>query len=324
MINILVTSVGGDIGMNIVNILLKQDLFKCSLFVVDIKKYVFSKNLVKNFYVVPKTNSDNYINKIDEIITLNNIELIIPSSEVDILFFNSNKKYFAKRRVKLLINDNVILENFLDKEKTSLILEKLGINTPKTYILDTYKDELNFPVIVKAKKSTISKMIRILNSKKELENLKNELSNKKDYIVQEYVGSVKEEYTTTVFSNSNENKSISFKRDLDGDKTGFALIDNYQELDDYSTKIAEYFNLNGSLNLQSRKNENKFYVFEINPRISSTVYIRNHFNFHDLLWWICTICDIKFTFTKADESGVAVIGYTYSFFKKEENENRSN
>lgn len=314
MKNILITSVGGDIGINIVNILIKQKLFKCNLIAVDVKEYVFSKKLVNKFYKVPRTEDINYLDKMDEIISLNNIDLIIPSSEKDILFYKSNKDYFNQKNIKLLINNDNLIDDFLDKEKTSLVLKKLGVNTPNTYNLDTYSYELQFPVIVKAKKSIISKTVRVIESKEELEYLKSVLFNKNEYIVQEYIGSANEEYTTAVYRSDKGTKSISFKRNLDGDKTGFAVIDNYKQLDNYSSLIAEYYNLNGSMNIQSRKQDSEFYVFEINPRISSTVYIRDHFNFSDLLWWICTLLNIKFTFNKIDKEGISVIGYTYNFY----------
>ena len=82
-----------------------------------------------------------------------------------------------------------------------------------------------------------------------------------------------------------------------------------------SELIAEYYQLNGSINIQSRKQNNEFYIFEINPRISSTVFIRNHFNFQDLLWWICNLLDISYTLEEIKKSGIAVIGYTYNFYK---------
>lgn len=318
--NILVTSVGGDIGSNIINILINQNLFKCNLIAVDIKEYVFCKKLVNKFYIVPRTDNQDYIKAIKDIVISNKVELIIPSSEKDILLFDLNKDFFVKKNIKLLINKSKIINNFLDKEITSILLNNLNIKTPITYSLDLYNNELEFPIIVKAKKSTTSKIVNIINNIEQFLILKKMIVHNDDYIVQEYIGSIDEEYTTTVYKDGNIFDCISFKRELDGDKTGFAEIVQSMELREYSRVIAEHFLLDGSINIQSRKRNNNFYIFEINPRISSTVFIRDYFNFKDLIWWVCNLLDIPTNVISVDKSGIAVIGYTYNFYKKEVNE----
>ena len=49
-------------------------------------------------------------------------------------------------------------------------------------------------------------------------------------------------------------------------------------------KIADELNLIGSINIQLRKSKNRIAIFEINPRFSSTVFMRSLVNFNDVLW----------------------------------------
>jgi carbamoyl-phosphate synthase large subunit len=98
--------------------------------------------------------------------------------------------------------------------------------------------------------------------------------------------------------------------------TSFATIVNEKVLNDYAIKIAKEFNLNGSINIQSRKVNNSFYIFEINPRFSSTVYIRNHFGFKDVLWWIKDTLLLYQKKIKIKNSGSAILGYKYNFYEE--------
>jgi carbamoyl-phosphate synthase large subunit len=315
--NILITSAGGDIGGNIIKILIKQNIFKCNLIATDINEHIFSEKAVDKFYIVSRTDCKEYLDEIKNIVTLNQVDLIIPSSEQDILFFNMYKEYFITNDIKLLINTDKIIKTFLDKFQTSLSLNNINVKTPITYNLEHYNGELNFPLIVKAIKSTTSKLIKIIINDKELDDIKEMITNKIDFLIQEYISTDNEEYTTAIYRDINISKVITFKRKLDGDKTGYAEIRYSKVLEDYANKIADKFSLNGSINIQSRMLKDDFYIFEINPRISSTVYIRNHFNFQDLVWWVCSILEVNFIYTikENNKRGIAVIGYTYNFYK---------
>lgn len=320
-INILITAVGGDIGGNIVNILSTQNLIKCNMFGTDINKEVFQYNKLNKFFKIPRTTHKKYAEQIKKIIKDENIDLIIPVSENEIIWFNKNIKLFDKFDVKILINNPHITDTFLNKLKTSKVLESISIDTPKTFLLSKYKNQLNFPLIIKAISSTISKEIYIVKNQPQLKCLLQTIEDKDLYITQEYVGSIDDEYTTTVYKHKNDIKVITFKRKLTGGITSHATIKNEKVLKKYAEKIATEFQLEGSINIQSRKVDNKFYIFEINPRFSSTIFIRNHFNFSDLLWWIDDAMELHVVDRNKniEKKEVALLGYTYSFFNDKGN-----
>ena len=106
-------------------------------------------------------------------------------------------------------------------------------------------------------------------------------------ILQEYIGDKSEEYTLTVFSDGSIVNSIAFKRELGfGGMSRYVELSHDKKLYDIADKIAGMFDLHGSINVQLRKVNEDYYVFEINPRISSTMGFRMLLGFNDVAWWI--------------------------------------
>lgn len=315
--NILITSSGGDIGANIVNILVQnQQDVKFNIIATDISENIFILDKVNKFYQVPTTNNVNYKDKILQIIKENCIEIIIPVSEKEIYWFCNNIFLFNTLNIKVLINKKNIIDSFLNKLSTNELLNKISVRTPKTYLLNMFENQLNFPLIVKSNYSLNSKALYITTTQQQLDYLKNFLKPQNEYIVQEYIGTINDEYTTAVYNSNNKFEVISFKRNLTGSMTSFARISNEEKLNQYAKQIASYIKLQGSINIQSRKIQDDFYIFEINPRISSTVFIRDHFGFQDLLWWLEDILNLNIIREKKDiqSNGSAILGYQYKFF----------
>jgi len=315
-INILITAVGGDIGGNIVNILSEQKDMQFNIIGTDINEKIFSFRQIDKFYQVDRVDNTNYKNQILAIVKENNIKLIIPISEKEISWFSLNRSFFEEFNIKIIINNKKIIDTFLDKLKTSKTLMDISVKTPKTYSFCKFEQQLKFPFIVKSISSMVSKDIYIVNSKNEFDYIKVKLANCDDYIIQEYVGNIEDEYTTTVYRSKNLVETISFKRQLTGGMTSLATIVNEEVLDGYAIKIAKEFDLNGSINIQSRKVGNDFSIFEINPRFSSTVYIRNYFGFKDVLWWIQDIISFYKKEINIKNSGSAILGYKYNFYEE--------
>jgi carbamoyl-phosphate synthase large subunit len=315
-ISILITAAGGDIGGNIINILSQRDEIG-SIVGTDLKEKIFSVNSLDKFYKVDRVDSPNYREQIYQIVEENCIDIIFPVSEREIIWFKENQEFFEDLNVKIAINNTKILDTFFNKLVTSVELNKIGVLTPKTILFSEFKDQLDFPLILKSNYSINTKDRYIVTTHSQLEFLRASLENPQDYIIQQYVGTPREEYTTAVYRDNNRCEVITFKRDLTGGMTSFATVSNEKALVHYAKKIAEVFDLRGSINIQSRKVEDQFYVFEINPRISSTVYIRDHFNFKDLLWWVCDVADIdiKSNTTPIARSGIAILGYVYNFYR---------
>lgn len=281
---VLVTGIGGDIGQSIIKCL-KDTGYRLIIIGCDIDSYAAGKSSVKEFFEAPKAlESRKYFSFLKALVKKRKIDYIIPSSEIEIEFFNLHRRYFNDKDIFLFINSANVLRNFLDKYETTVFLRKNGFPYPKTCLLKDYHNELGYPLVLKPRKSCGGKGLIIVNSKRELNFFKGNASN---MIVQEMVGSPNEEYTVGVFSTGENVYSIAFKRCLGyGSLTKVAQLVIDPKVEDIASGIATAANLKGSLNIQFRRTEDGYVPFEINPRFSSTVYIRHFFGFQDVKWWI--------------------------------------
>jgi len=281
-IRILVTGAGGDIGFNIIKCLKDADY---NLFILgcDIDPYAMGRTMVKKFLKAPKAlNEEKYLDFIKNTIKKYRIEYIYPSTEIEIEFFHRNREYFDKTAV--FINNPFIIDTFLDKYKTINFLKNNGLSYPTTFLIEDYNNQLDFPLLIKHRRSWGGKGLLIIRDSKEFEFYRKRIT---DAIVQEYIGTDDEEYTAGVFSNGKNIYSICFRRQLGyGSLTKFAQLVHENEIEHLVEKIARICHLEGSINIQFRKTKKGVIPFEINPRISSTVYFRHYFGFQDVKWWL--------------------------------------
>lgn len=281
---IFVTAIGGDIGYGVIKAL-KQSQYELHIVGCDINKYNYSLDVVDEFYVCPPySDEEAWLSFVLDILSKTKADYFWPITEPEIKLVQKHADKFAG--VKVVINTDNVIDVATDKGATAQALRDAGVATPKTWDkVDKYLlENPTYPAIVKEKFGCGSHGVKIVNSNEEL---KEAFENMQDPIIQEYVGNSDEEYTMTVFSDGNIVNSIAFKRTL-----GFGGMSRSVELvhDDQiqiiAEKIARFFNLVGSINVQMRKTEDGFCVFEINPRISSTIGFRCQLGFNDVKWWI--------------------------------------
>ena len=85
-----------------------------------------------------------------------------------------------------------------------------------------------------------------------------------------------------------------FKRNLSaGGYSNYGEVISNIPIENLLVKIADLLNLTGSINVQLRIHNGLPTVFEINPRISSTVLVRDLLGFNDVLWSIQDRSGIK-------------------------------
>ena len=171
-VNILITAAGGDIGANIINILSQQKDANLCLVGTDLSKNIFAIDKLDKFYEVCRSNDINYKKRILDIIQKNSIEIVIPVSEPEIIWFNNNMSIFIELNIKVLINNKNIIDSFFNKLETSIKLNKIDVKTPKTFLFSEFNNQLNFPLILKSNYSINSKDIYIIENEQQLKYLK--------------------------------------------------------------------------------------------------------------------------------------------------------
>ncbi|RXI47036.1 hypothetical protein DP130_10310 [Clostridium tetani] len=313
--NILVTGIGGDIGQGIIKCLIDVN-YASNLYGCDLDKYAAGQKLVKDFFLAPRVDvEEKYIEFLKKIIEEKNIEYIVPSTEAEIKLLGKYRNSKVFKDVNILINNQLILDTFLDKYKTITFFYENKIMCPKTYLIQEFTEQLPFPVILKLREGAGRKGFFIVNNKDDLTYFKR---NYKKTIIQEIVGDIDHEYTIGVFSDGKKVNSIGFRRYLGyGSLSKYVEIENDTKIQELAEKIASITNLKGSINIQARKVKGDYIPFEINPRLSSTLYFRNYFGFQDLKWWIDINENIEVEYKPRYSKGIGIKTVGEVFFELE-------
>ena len=106
-----------------------------------------------------------------------------------------------------------------------------------------------------------------------------------ELIFQELLIPSKKEVTCAVYRFKNKKiKVIQLMRKLKESYTSWAKVIKNQKIEKLCKKIAEEIDFFGPANFQLILTKKGPMIFEINPRFSSTVLMRNYLGFTDLLW----------------------------------------
>lgn len=281
MRKILVTAISGDIGNGILKILKQEDniLYGC-----DVNDIAAGMDLVEKFWQCRYAVQDGYINELLERCIEYDITHLIPVNEREIEVIDGSREIFEQNNIKVVIQSHDILNICLDKYQTAKFLSDNGFDVPQSFtdINQIYDKDKKY--ICKPRRSNGSKDIFILTGE-ELDGYIDNGRIQDGCIIQEYIES-DEEYTVGVFRHEQIINVIIFKRKL---KNGYSSVVELTEnnmIYDMAVKAAELFGLEGYINIQLRKKDNKYYIFEINPRISGTVRFRHMLGYTDVLWWL--------------------------------------
>lgn len=258
----------------------------------------FNKDKVNQFIVLPPVSSEiEYEKAIMKIIKDYNVVAIFPGSEPELKYFVTNREKYDDLFIS--INSKEIINLCLNKFETYKRFEELGFNVPRYKKINSVADctEINFfPAVLKPNTNAggSSHIYVAFNSEEASMFSKYMLGYGIDVIAQQYVGDGNGEYTIGVSSNSdgivqgsvilkrNLNSGISVNKKMTSENRSVIIssgISQGEFVHDESLKkqaeeIAYKLNSKGPINIQGRVVEGKFLIFEINPRLSGTTYLR--------------------------------------------------
>ncbi len=280
----LITAIGGDIGNSVLSCM-NQEFPQSSLFGCDITPYVPGCDKVEGLFLVPPyMDEEYYITVLLKKCRKHKITHILPMTEGEIKVFNRNRNKFYAENIKLMINSPYILDTTFSKYRTAEAIKNIGLKSPETWKPKEIPYKGSYPIVVKSDQGCGSKNVRIVNCYQEYEAAISQIPNA---IIQEYIGDNENEYTVGVFSNGNDIKTIAFRRTLGfGGMSKVVEQINDERINTIAETVVENLNLRGSINIQMRKQEGEYYIFEINPRISSSIGFRYKLGFNDVKWWL--------------------------------------
>jgi carbamoyl-phosphate synthase large subunit len=285
-LNILIIGVGGNVSQGIIRALEKSNLkYKCigacisseslGLYMCDIA------------YICPLAKDKDFIgwlinicNKEKVDIVLSGVEEVLEaiSANYNILKENTQSQFISSPYEQIRIGQ--------DKLLTCEWLKANNCNYPRFAVSDdaaaikVLENKCGYPLIAKPRKGKGSSGIKIIYNPAELI----EISNRDDYIVQEYLGNKDSEYTVGCYVNpQGEFKGmIILKRELQYGTTYMAEVVHDKTIYEEALKICNAFKPIGPLNIQLRIHNNIPVCFELNVRYSGTTPIRAHFGFNDV------------------------------------------
>lgn len=278
----LITGCHGDLAFSIAQII-KRNFKNSTLIGTDMEKNGIGNLIFNQVFRVPPTSNKKYKKIISKL--SKSIDLIIPSSEKEIVFFSKNEKKFKS---KILINDKKIIDLFSNKLKTQKFLKKNFKNFSLNFssqLSEIKKSKISLPFFLKKKSGSGNQNYRVIKNKSDLKELK--LYNQKEWVIEEFLNKNSDEYTCAIIRIKDLKKIIIFNRKLH--KLGHTMFaDQFEDkaIEKGLLEIADKINLNGVINIQFKIQNNQIKIFDINPRISSTVKMRDLLGFKDCLWWI--------------------------------------
>lgn len=279
--NVLVSGASGIVGYGTLKSLKQLD--KCYLYGTTIYELSPACCFSDEVLIAPQTSSSEYIPWLIDVIKAKKIDMIIPTIEIDVEVWNEHRKELEQTGAVILLNNTDLIRCCLDKMEFSNVLLK---NNVKCRILsyESISDITDFSqsFVVKPKRGSGSRGIHYVDSYDELLQYE-ELINT-THFVQEYVGSVAEEYTVSCFfdKKSDLRALMALKRKLS--KQGFTEIAEETDAEIFRVTIRELASIFapvGPTNFQFRLHNGQLKLLEINPRISSSTSIRSLLGYNE-------------------------------------------
>ncbi len=299
MISILITAIGGDIAQGVATIL--RDSGRAYRLVgTDIHEEHGGSLFVDAWHRVPPANDAGYQSELLALIEAESIDVVIPISEPELQVWSGSDKRFG--RAQWLMLDDGIVDTCLDKLATMEFLQGLGLPVPWTSVVGEGKPQ-SLPCILKDRFGSGSKNLHLVSDQTDIEYLS---SRYPEAIFQDLLLPAENELTCAIYRSQDRRSGLlQMRRRLTGGLSSWIETVDDQRVADLCNRIADGFNLVGSLNIQLRITAEGPLVFEINPRFSSTALMRHKLGFCDVLWSLDELAGEKIEFP-APLSGHAV------------------
>ena len=205
-----------------------------------------------------------YIGNLLEICKSDQIDLIIPTIDTDLLVLSKNKQRFESIGTRVLISSPDKIRICRDKNNTSLFFHECGLRSPKT-VNNWELYEAGYPAFIKPKDGSSSVNAFKVDTAEELEVYSKQI---KEYIVQPFVEGT--EYTIDAFCDWDGKPLSIVPRERIQIRAGEVLKTRIfldTQMIEEAKKICNAFKPCGPITIQLIRDENgNDWFIEINPR----------------------------------------------------------
>lgn len=155
--NILITSAGQRVSLvRSFQTELKKYFKDGQVFTADLNPVLAPAcHISDQSFTVPRVTSPEYIDQLLHLCMNNQIKLVVPTIDTELLVLSENIEYFKRKGIHLLVSDSELVRECRDKRQINQFFERKGICIPQQYSLEN----LRFPVFVKPYDGSLSKGI---------------------------------------------------------------------------------------------------------------------------------------------------------------------
>lgn len=265
---ILVTGAGGAAAVSIWKSLAQEH----EIYMVDVDPCAAGLYLVpaNRRMLISPGDSEDFIPTLLHICQEKQIELLIPTVDVELLPVAMHALNFTSIGIKVPISSAKTLELCRDKYKLLQFCQETGL-TPWFILLteDTAASCIHFPYFAKPRLGAGSRGAMVIPDRKALEQLPKDSS----YLIQELLPG--EEYSVDVYIHSNGNPLAAVPRLRMKIDSGIAVASQTKinaHLSSIALKIAQKTEINYVANIQFKADaRGEFKLLEINPRFPGTL-----------------------------------------------------
>lgn len=223
------------------------------------------------------------------------IKKIIDSGKIDLVVSTSDDtaeqlsliKEKLSTKTKIAVVEPELFYLAYDKNVTMKLCMEMGIPCPKTFfnvfrIDDLLFEEIQYPIVVKPRKSFGAIGYHRVNSKEELENIFKWIGDEAEkYVFQEYIPQTDIQYECAMFVDENNNVKTAcvFSKNRwfpvnGGSSTCNITLEN-KDIVDNCTRLLKAINWHGvaDIDLIRDPRDGQIKILEINPRVSGSVKI---------------------------------------------------
>lgn len=244
--------------------------------------YIPATKMVDKFYQVADIyHMDEYGQQLLDICKQEKIDIILPVIDEEVEYLSRHKSEFEQIGVKISCSSPESIEKCHNKYKTfELVKDNIPEIYTKTWLASEYTDT-HKPVFLKPIHGRASIGCTKIDTASQFESYKKQI-NPDEYIVQEFVQG---DFFTAEFVNDYEHKLFGcvirqeLLRNKNGCGTVVKIIQN-EYLEKIVERLANLVGFTGIGNCEFICQDGKFYLIEINPRLSAGIdySMRSGFN----------------------------------------------
>ena len=265
----------------------------------DMTRFSIGMYRADNEHLLPPAKDANYIDELLWVCGEEKVQVVAPGSEPELRAISKNRQKFTERGILLLANSQKVIDRCMNKWETHVWLKEHGFKTPDSYLPEDSIPNVKLPMIVKpAIGGGGSFNCYMAQGWEELSFFINYIRKQGlQPIVQRYTGDANSEYTVGVLTDMVNGEllgSIALRREITSGLSNRMRIPargggrtlvvssgisqgefrDYPQVRQECEQIALALGSRGPLNIQCRVHSGEVYVFEINPRLSGTTYLR--------------------------------------------------